>query len=299
MAQTGIIQKLDSLNEFDRQPVTKDKLKGTGGFISMYAGEHVAGTEFIIGPLFVAHGVSALDLFSGLLLGNALAVLSWAFLTAPIAVRTRLNLYWHLRKICGPYLVFIYNIANAVMFCFLAGAMITVSATAVGVPFGISMPGLNDLYPTSFGWIFTVLLTGMAVTTIAILGIDSLARFAKLCAPWLALIFVAAAFATFPKLQIHSLSDFWTVANERIWTGIPLEGMTKFTFWHVMFFAWFVNMAMHIGRSDLTIFRYAKNWKYGFASAFGMYIGHYIAWISSGILFAAYLEFAPGPVAYA
>jgi len=69
------------------------------------------------------------------------------------------------------------------------------------------------------------------------------------------------------------------VANEKIWTGIPLEGQSKFTFWHVMFFAWFCNMAMHIGMADLSIFRYARKWYYGFTSAFGMFLGHYIAWI--------------------
>ena len=36
----------------------------------MYAGEHTAGTEFVIGPLFVAHGASAGDLAFGLLVGN-------------------------------------------------------------------------------------------------------------------------------------------------------------------------------------------------------------------------------------
>jgi hypothetical protein len=41
----------------------------------MYAGEHVAGTEFVIGMLFVAHGVSVKDMFIGGLIGNVLAVL--------------------------------------------------------------------------------------------------------------------------------------------------------------------------------------------------------------------------------
>jgi len=120
----SLTERLDGLYEFDREPVSESRLQGTGRFVGMFAGEHVAGTEFVIGPLFVAHGVSASDLFLGLLLGNALAVLSWLFLTAPIAVRTRLTLYWHLRKICGPGLTFLYSIVNALMFCFLAGAMI-------------------------------------------------------------------------------------------------------------------------------------------------------------------------------
>src|SRR5512136_1342311 len=131
--RSSIIDRLDGLYEFDREPVTSDKLQGAGNFIGFFSGEHIAGTEFIIGPLFVAHGVAALDLFLGLFVGNLLAVLSWGFIVAPIAVKTRLNLYWQLRKISGPYLLFIYNIINAMMFCFLAGSMISVSATAVGL----------------------------------------------------------------------------------------------------------------------------------------------------------------------
>ena len=107
--KSGLTGRLDALYEFDREPVTENKLQGAGNFIGMYAGEHVAGTEFIIGPLFVAHGVSAPDLFLGLLAGNVLAVLSWVFLCTPIAIRTRLTLYWQLRKICGPYLTAVYS----------------------------------------------------------------------------------------------------------------------------------------------------------------------------------------------
>ena len=100
---------------------------GFKSFVGQYAGEHTAGTELMIGPLFVAAGVSAFDLVVGLLVGNLLAVLSWTFLTAPIATRARLTLYYQLEKICGRKLVTLYNLANGVMFCFLAGAMITVS----------------------------------------------------------------------------------------------------------------------------------------------------------------------------
>lgn len=294
--------RLDAINEFDRAPVTEDRLQGPGSFAGLYAGEHVAGTEFVIGPLFVAHGVAAGDLVLGLLLGNLLAVLSWALLCAPIATRTRLNLYWHLRRITGPGLLFVYNIVNALMFCFLAGSMISVAATAVGIPFDIAMPGLADRYPTSLGWVATVLAVGALVTLLAILGFEKIARFGKIASPWMLLVFVACAVAVLPQLGVNSASDFWRVANERIWTGVPLEGQSKFTFWHVLFFAWFCNMAMHIGMADMTILRYARTWRYGFLSACGMYLGHFVAWLASGILVALALqqgsEVAPGPIAY-
>jgi purine-cytosine permease-like protein len=294
-----ISKKLDSLYEFDREAVTKNALQGIGNFLGSYAGEHVAGTEFVIGMLFVAHGVSVIDMFLGGLIGNILAVFSWAFVTAPIAVKARLSLYWQLKMICGTVLVFIYNIVNALMFCFLAGAMVAVSATAVGIPFNVDMPTLNDMYPSSAGWVITVFAVGAVITTFAILGFEKLARFSKVAAPWMFVIFVAAAVASFPRLGIETdLGNFWVVAREKIWTGKALAGQSQFSIWHVIFFTWFANAAMHLGMSDLSIFRYAKKWQYGFSSAVGMFLGHYVAWIASGILYAAATSDAPGEVAY-
>ncbi len=43
---------------------------GFSRFIGMYAGEHCAGTELMIGPLFVAAGVSAFDVVVGLIVGQ-------------------------------------------------------------------------------------------------------------------------------------------------------------------------------------------------------------------------------------
>ena len=66
-----------------------------------------------------------------------------------------------------------------------------------------------------------------------------------------------------------------------------------------MFFAWFCNLAMHIGLSDMALFRYAKKWYYGFYSAFGMYLGHFLAWICSGIMGAGVArEMHPGLMAF-
>lgn len=279
--------------------------RGWGSFLGMYAGEHTAGTEFVIGPLFVAHGVTAAGLVFGLLVGNFLAVLSWAFLCAPIAIRTRTTLYYLLERIAGRKLTSVYNLVNALMFSFLAGSMIAVSATAIGIPFGMRMPSLNDFYPNSVGWIIAVAAIGSVTTLVAMLGFTWVSRFAKVAAPWMILVFIAAAVAVLPDLGVNSVGGFWEIAKTRIWTGQPLEGQSHFTFWHVMFFAWFVNMAMHIGMADLSILRYAKKWTYGFASAAGMYVGHYIAWIASGILYALFLqesnfsqEFSPGNIAY-
>jgi purine-cytosine permease-like protein len=294
------------MTEFEREPVPPERLKSFGSLVSLYAGEHVAGTEFMIGPLFLAAGVSAFDLLVGLLVGNILAVLSWTFVCAPVAVSERLTLYFKLEKICGPGLVKIYNVANGLLFCILAGAMVSVSATAVGLPFSMSMPSLGDILPNSIGWVVAVVFIGTAFGIVAAKGYDAMAKVASLSAPWMALVFLACGIVALPSLGIHSVRDFWAVANRRIWTGgTPMAGQTKFTIWHVIFFAWFCNAAMHLGMADMSIFRYARRWQHGVSSAAGMFLGHYLAWIAASLLFAVQLstdpsntQVAPGPMAY-
>jgi purine-cytosine permease-like protein len=70
---------------------------------------------------------------------------------------------------------------------------------------------------------------------------------------------------------------------------------------------------MHIGMSDLSVFRYAKSPGSGWSTAAGMYVGHYMAWIAASLLYAVYFKtpeavafladgsappVAPGPLAY-
>ena len=78
--KSSAIQSLDKLYEFEHEPVSNDKLQPGKHFAGLLAGEHVAGTEFVIGALFVAWGVRAVDVFIGLLIGNALAVLTWTLI---------------------------------------------------------------------------------------------------------------------------------------------------------------------------------------------------------------------------
>ncbi len=285
--------------EFEREPVPRKSLLGFKSFIGMYAGEHCAGTELMIGPLFVAAGVSAFDVIVGLIVGNLLAVLSWVFLTAPIATRARLTLYYQLEKICGRNLVTLYNLTNGVMFCFLAGAMITVSATAVGVWVRFPMPGLDDFYPNSVGWVLTVLCVGAVISIVAAYGYRMVAYVANIAAPWMVLVFLAFGlvalrnFVTSTGAEIDSAAALWQLADQVIWRGgDPLPGQVKFTFWHVTFFAWFCNMAMHVGMSDLSVFRFARKSWYGVAAAAGMYVGHFMAWICASMLYAFQLHSA-------
>ena len=288
-SKDGAIKGLDALYEFEREPVSQDKLLPGKHFAGVFAGEHVAGTEFVIGALFVAWGATARDIFLGLLVGNTLAVLTWTLVCAPIAVQTRLTLYWYLRKIAGPVTTTIYNILNAVLFCILAGCMITVSASAVRIPFGI--PEQTGWIPTDIRFVLVVIGVGAVVVTLAILGFKKLAQFAEICSPWMFLMFIAGAIVMLPALSkeilgepMRSFSQFWTIANKAIWTGKAPDGQAPIGFFHVAAFAWICNLAMHGGLSDMAILRYAKRASYGLYSAFGMFLGHYLAWICAGIM---------------
>ncbi|WBL24640.1 purine-cytosine permease family protein [Zunongwangia sp. HGR-M22] len=296
--------------EFERERVPESKLKSWKSFLGMYAGEHAAGTEFVIGPLFLTTGVSAFDLIIGLLLGNLMAVLSWRFLTAEIGTKFRYTLYYHLEKICGKRLVTVYNLANGILFCFLAGAMITVSATAVGVPFDMEMPKLTDTMPNSATWVIIVLAIGAVISVIAAKGYNTVAKAANWMSPIIVAAFVICGIVSLVNLDVHSFSDFWNIWGEG---SEPFPGQIKYTFWHVFLWSWFANAAMHIGMSDLSVFRFAKKPSAGWTTAAGIYIGHYIAWIAAALLYAVYLKspeaqaisasgeapsVAPGPLAY-
>jgi NCS1 family nucleobase:cation symporter-1 len=291
--------------EFERERIPEAARKGPGKFWGMYAGEHAAGTEFMIGPLFLLNGVSLQNIFLGLLVGNLLAVLSWRFLCAPIATGARYTLYYHLEKLAGPGLVKVYNLANGVLFCFLAGAMITVSATAVGIPFDMPMPAMTDVYPSTVSFVLVVFIVGLVISTVAALGYDTVAKFANVASPWMILVFLACGLVAFRQLDVSSWTNLKAVWQDSIIVAQGGSESSTMGFWTVVFFAWFCNAAMHIGMSDLSIFRFARKPAYGWASAAGMYVGHYMAWIAAAFMLAAQIKATgdatplPGPMAAA
>jgi purine-cytosine permease-like protein len=279
-----------STNEYERTPVPESAQKGPGRFWGMYAGEHAAGTEFMIGPLFLLNGVTLQNIFLGLLLGNFMAVLSWRYICAPIATKARMTLYFHLEKIAGTRLVKFYNLANGILFCFLAGAMITVSATAVGIPFGIEMPAFQDVLPNSVAFVAIVLGVGAVIALVAARGYDVVARFANVAAPWMILVFLACGIVALKQIG----ADNWQGLNE-IWTqSITLaqdgKDITPMGFWSVALFAWFCNSAMHLGMADLSVFRYAKKASSAWAATGGIFVGHYMAWIAAAFMLAAQIK---------
>nr|WP_286177715.1 hypothetical protein [Rhodopirellula sp. JC639] len=99
----------------EQLPIPDHKLHGWTHFIGLYAAEHVAATEFVIGATFVALGATTTDILIGLLIGNCLAIASWTLITAPIAVQTRLSLYTYLHKIAGDSMADLYNWANVLI----------------------------------------------------------------------------------------------------------------------------------------------------------------------------------------
>lgn len=300
--ESSVVQALDKLYEFEREPVSEDKFQPGRYFAGLFAGEHVAGTEFVIGALFVTWGASIFDIFVGLALGNLMAVLSWTLICAPIAVRTRLTLYWYLRRIAGPVTTTVYNVLNAFLYCILAGCMITVSASAVRIPFGI--PEQTGWFPTDWRFAAVVIIVGAVVVVLAILGFKRLAQFSSVCSPWMFLMFIAGALAVLPALatkglpqgELRSWSDFWELGRKMIWTGTAPDPANQVSFWRIAAFAWICNLAMHGGLSDMALFRYARSSWYGLYSAFGMYLGHYLAWACAGVMFGAVVHVLGKPM---
>ena len=290
----------NSGGEFEREPVPDQALLSSGKFWGMYAGEHAAGTEFMIGPLFLAAGASLQDLILGLLLGNILAVLTWRYLVTPIAIAKRLTLYYQLERIAGGSLVKFYNLVNGLLFCFLAGAMITVSASAVGIPFGIDY----EVPAATFGlgapsFTMLVVLVGVVIAAVAAGGYSTVARFANIAAPWMIIIFAACGIVSLAQMgatnwSAISAGKFWSDAIEFVQAK---DGAVEFGFWKIVVFAWLCNGAMHFGMADLSIFRFAKSPASGWAPSIGMLLGHYMAWIAAGLLLAAQIKLSQNATA--
>ncbi|WP_179334905.1 purine-cytosine permease family protein [Winogradskyella costae] len=311
MDATNDFQQFENLED-EQLPIAKHKLHNWTHFAGIYAAEHVAATEFVIGATFVALGATTKDILLGLLIGNILAVLSWTFITSPIAVDTRLSLYTYLNKIAGDSMTKLYNWANVIIFTVISAAMITVSATAVRFAFNIP-PQLN-WYPTNSWFVLIVLIVGTVVVSIAIYGFKAVSEFAGICAPWLFVMFTCGAFVLLPALSLEVLgkplpngwADFVSLGDQSIWTGINSDGQQGIGLTEVIGFAWAANTITHFGLIDMALFRFSKKKSYGLTTSTGMMFGHYVAWISAGIMGAgaaviigkSIVELDPGDVAY-
>ena len=271
------------------RPIPLKEISGLGNFLGIYGGEHIAATEFAIGATLVTLGVKATDIFLGLIIGNILATLTYALVCAPIATDTRLTLYSYIKKVLGPYMQKIYNAVWGLASIAMAASMLTVSGSSLREIFGIKLQ--TEWYPTDIKYIIVVIILGAIVTIVAANGFNAVAKFSSICVPWMIIVFAAGFFVVIPQLvsltgsgAIHSFSDFMNLMNTSVWNGKVAAGGTKLTIYHVIGFAWMCNLAYHGGLNDMAMFRYAKNWKYGFVTAYGMFIGHFFAWASAGIM---------------
>ena len=106
-------------------------------------------------------------------------------------------------------------------------------------------------------------------------------------------IFFVGGLVALPQLaaatgvQINSLGDVWAIINSNIGSGSGAANLEPYTIFHVACFAWLCNLAWHVGLNDMGLFRFAKNAKYGFITAIGMFVGHFFAWIMVAIMGAA------------
>lgn len=270
-------------------PVADREQSGVGNFVGLYGGEHIAATEFVIGATLVQYGCSASDIIIGLAIGNILAVLTFTFLCATIATDTRLTLYTYLYRILGEKMQKVYNLVWGIGFSALGAAGICISATAIRRVFNV--PIQHEWYPTSIKFVLIVIILGAVITIIAAKGFEAVAKFASTCVPWMIALFFLGIIITLPQLleatgfgELSSFSDLVRLLNEHVWVAQPIEGGAQLGIIHVIGFAWTCNVAWHFALNDMSLLRFAKNYKYGYTSAVGMFIGHFFAWISAGIM---------------
>lgn len=272
--------------EFEQQRIPVSHQLSGKYFLGSYAGEHVAGTEFVIGASLVALGVSTSDLLWGLLIGNLFAVLSWAWICSPVAVRSRMTIYWYLERLAGRRFSLIYNLLNGLIFAVVSGAMITVSASAFRVV--TTIPPQTAWYPQSVSFVALVLFVGAITVWMTLKGFKLIANFSTVCSPWMATMFLASGVVTIPVLlhmgELDGLTTLTGVVDTFVWTGETPEGTPGISVWVIAAWAWGANLPMHLGMSDMSILRFARKSSYGYFSAAGMYIGHYMAWVCAGLM---------------
>ena len=307
--------------ELDRQiegmdaeqlPAGEHELHGFGHFAGLYAAENVAGTEFIFGATFVILGASMVDVLIGLAIGNLLAVLSFRFLVAPIAVGTRMSVYTYLSQIAGGFPSKLFNGLNAFLFAIISAAMITVSATAFRLV--LDFPAQTEAFPTSMSFIILALAFGSVAVLVAAFGFNALAEFASICAPWLVTMFAVGGLVMLPAVALEATgsttvdgwSGFLQIGGSDIFTGKTPDGGAGITLLGIIGFSWGANSFAHSGMIDMSLLRYAKKSWVGYMSGTGMFLGHFMAWVSAGFMGAAaavivkisIVDIEPGNVAF-
>lgn len=274
------------------RPVPPSEHYPFAAFLGIYGGEHIAATEFVIGALLVTWGVRAWELIAGLVVGNLLAASSYALVTAPIAVDTRLSLFAYLRKVTGPWFQRIFNAAWGVVSIVWASSMMAISASSLKAAVGL--PVQLEWYPTSGACVALTLVLVAVTVLVGAYGFKGVVRFSSLCVPWMAVIFFCGAAVGVPMLakatgfgQVEGLSGFMKLLDAQVFNGAVPDGCARLSWIHVAAFSWMCGFVYHVGLNDMAIFRYARKASYGWVGLFGMFLGHFFAWICAGVMGAA------------
>lgn len=304
----------EQIREMDAEqlPAGQHETHRPGHFAGLYAAENVAGTEFIFGATFVILGASLVDVLIGLAIGNLLAVLSFRFLAAPIAVGTRMSVYTYLERVAGGVPSKLFNGVNAFLFALISAAMITVSATAFNLV--LDFEPQTEAFPTSLSFIILAAAIGCVAVLVAAFGFNALAEFASICAPWLMTMFAVGGLVMLPAVAqtatgstvVDGWSGFLEIGGSEVFTGETPDGAAGITLLGIIGYSWGANSFAHTGLIDMSLLRYAKKSWYGYMSATGMFLGHYMAWISAGFMGAAaativqisIVDIEPGNVAF-
>jgi len=289
---SGEIDHLARAIPEEERPVPPSRWAGLGSFLGIYGGEHIAATEFVIGALLVTWGVKAGELIFGLVIGNLLASSSYALVTAPIAVDTRLTLFAYLRKVTGPWFQRAYNATWGLISIAWAASMMAISATSLKEIF--SLPVQLAWYPTSSGCVVLTLALVAVTVAVAAYGFEGVVKFSSLCVPWMVAIFFCGAAVAVPLLcartgfpQVHGPGDLMRLLETHVFNGAVPDGATRLTWIHVAAFAWICGFVYHVGLNDMSIFRFARKRRYGWVGLYGMFLGHFFAWICAGLMGAA------------
>ena len=292
MSERQEVETLARAVPSEERPVPASRLAGIGSFLGIYGGEHIAATEFVIGALLVTWGVKAGELLLGLVVGNLIAAASYALVTAPIAVDTRLTLFAYLRKVTGPWFQRVFNATWGLISIVWAASMMAISATSLREV--LKLPIQENWYPTSLACILLTLALVLVTVFVAAYGFKGVVRFSSLCVPWMVVIFLGGALVSIPVLcsqigcsGVREAGGFMSILNLQVFTGMVPEGKPHLTWVHVAMFAWMCGYVYHLGLNDMSIFRYAKKRSYGWVGLFGMYLGHFFAWVCAGVMGAA------------
>ena len=276
----------------EERPVPKSRFAGFGSFLGIYGGEHIAATEFVIGALLVTWGVKATELVFGLVVGNLLAASSYALVTAPIAVDTRLTLFAYLRKVTGPWFQRVYNATWGTVSIIWAASMMAISATSLKAAVGL--PVQPHWYPTSGACVALTLALVAVTVVVSAYGFRGVVRFSSLCVPWMVAIFFCGAAIGVPMLArltdfgpVEGVGGFLRLLEAQVFNGSVPAGGVHLTWVHVAAFAWMCGFVYHVGLNDMSIFRFARRSSYGWVGLFGMFLGHFFAWICAGVMGAA------------